>query len=138
MKKLLTFIAVLGLTACSDVPTPMPDGHGGGMRARLVGGKGALYYNADGSMSYVFNQVQSFQHFMQFLSLAASQGFTALQHLADQTTTQMLNGEITRREGAARLAEVEKAKIALQGQAVEKVAPGTATLAPITVKPVGP
>lgn len=131
MKTLLTSLLAAILVSCSDIPTPF--GH-----ARIVGGKGGLYYNADGSMSYVFNQVQSFQHFMQMLSLAITQGLSAVVKLGEQTTAQMLNGEITKREGAARLAEIQKAKIAVQGQAVDKVAPGTGVLTPIAVKPVGP
>lgn len=100
----LSILLVGALVSCADIPTPFG-------KARIVGGKGGLYYNADGSMSYVFNHVQSFQHFMQMLGLAITQGLSALEHLADQTTSQMLAGEITKREAGERLALIEKVRI---------------------------
>ncbi len=57
------------LPACSMVPTP------GGRYAALMGGKGSLVYNADGSMSFIYDNEVSFQHATQLVGAAVMSKF---------------------------------------------------------------
>lgn len=125
MKRFLPLLA-LALVACADIPTPMPDKAGGSKVARVFGGKGSLTYSADGSMAFTWSLEKTAQHFFQALSLAITQGLSALVDLEKQVTTQMLNGEITKRQGAEQLALIRQAEINAGVRGAEVVNPNIA------------
>lgn len=111
MKPLLLAASVL-FTSCSIVPTPVKNDNGGSTLAVLVGGKGALSYNADGSMAYTYNNVQSFQHLMQAATAVGMTYIGYLESLAQQVTDRYMAGQITLQQKNAALASIEQAKIA--------------------------
>jgi len=63
--------------------------------ARLLGGKGHLQYNPDGSMSYTYTNEKSFQHGMQAVVALGTAGFSYLTTKAQELTTQLQNANLT-------------------------------------------
>lgn len=112
MKTLFLAVVALFLAACSSVPTPLKDEKGGAVSARLLGGKGALSYNADGSMAFTYNNVQSFQHLMQAATALGMSYIGYLESLAQQVTDRYMAGQITIQQRDAALAAIEQAKVA--------------------------
>lgn len=111
MKALLLFIALCG-ASCSMLPTPVSNGKGGSAVAVLVGGKGVLNYNADGSMAYTYSNEKSFQHAMQTVSTLGLSYIGYLNNLAKEVTSRYAAGQITIQQRDAGLAAIEQAKIA--------------------------
>lgn len=107
----------LFLVCCSSVPTPMRDAQGKNVSAYLVAGKGALNYNADGSMSYVYNNEKSWQHTMQTASSLGVGYFNHLTQAAKEITAQLANKElnVTQREQLVVQLESIKAQLAAGG-----------------------
>lgn len=113
---MILFFAVV-LSSCSSVPTPMHDARGKNVSAYLVAGKGALNYNADGSMSYVYNNEKSWQHTMQTASSLGVGYFNHLTQAAKEITAQLANKElnVTQREQLVVQLESIKAQLAAGG-----------------------
>lgn len=126
MKHRFLPLLALALVACADIPTPMPDKDGGSKSARIFGGKGTMTYNADGSMAFTWSLEKTAQHFFQALSLAITQGLSALVDLEKQTTEQLLQGQITKRQFNEQMALIQQAKINAGVRGAEVVNPNIA------------
>jgi hypothetical protein len=112
MKLLLTLCCAL-LANCAFVPTPVPDGRGGAAVARIVGGKGMLNYNADGSMAFTFSLEKSLQHTIQGAVALGTAGFSYLTQVEAEISSRLLAGQITQRQANELMTQVGLAKIKL-------------------------
>lgn len=68
----------------------------------MLGGKGSLVYNADGSMSYIYDNELSFQH--------------ATQMISSGLVTQGLKAANLAKEGTARVKDTNATKAVISGQ----------------------
>ena len=113
------------LACCSYIPTPMRDAAGGTRAAVIVGGKGSLTYNADGSMQFVYTQEKSLQQTWQALTALGMSGFQAWTTIKQELTKQLENHELSltqRADIAAKLKIVEAQLTAAQatnGKAID-------------------
>ncbi len=126
MKAILTLILACACASCSMVPTPVTNGKGGGAIAMLVGGKGVLNYNADGSMAYSYSNEKSFQHAMQAATSISLSYIGYLNNLAKEVTTRFEAGQITIQQKDAALASIEQARIAAGVRGAEVFNPNIA------------
>ncbi len=78
-----------------------------------MGGKGSLFYNADGSMSYVYDFVASFQHAIQGAVALGTAGFSYLGQLETEITSRLAAGQITAQQAQKLHADVALAKLDL-------------------------
>lgn len=114
MKSILATIVAGACASCSIIPVPVPNGNGngGGSIAVLMGGKGVLNYNADGSVAYSYSNEKSFQHAMQTAATLGTSFIGYLNNLAKEVTTRFQMGQITIQQRDAAMAAIEQAKIA--------------------------
>lgn len=134
MKAFLAITLAL-CVSCSFVPTPVKTGKGGATVAMLMGGKGMLNYNADGSMAFTYQQEKSFQQAMQTAGVAAAGYFSYLGSVAKELTTRYQAGQITLQQRDAGLRAVETALINAKSQDVGTAAAHGAEFAPVTIHP---
>ena len=114
MRTLLLLVLAFLPIGCASVPTPFPNKDGSVARAWLLGGKGMLNYNADGSMAFNYHQVQSFQHAMQTTAAVATGLMSMKVSLAKEVTERFLQGQITKRQAAQLQTQIQLAQGAEQ------------------------
>ena len=92
----INLVAGLILSACSITPTPVKNAKGGAAYAWQLGGKGMLDYKPDGSMTHVYSNEKSFQHFTQAVTTVAAAGFALSYQKAAELTTRAQNANATK------------------------------------------
>lgn len=135
MKHILLMAVALLCASCSMVPTPVPSGKGGGMIAMLVGGKGVLNYNADGSMAYTYSNEKSMQHFLQTAASLGMSYYTYLGQAAKEVTARYEAGQITIQQRDAGLRAIEGELIRAKGAGISEGIQAGGPINPITITP---
>ena len=86
----------------------MKTASGGAAYAGLLGGKGLLTYNADGSMAFSYHQEKSFQHALQAAAAAAATWSMAQQAMASEVTNRFAAGQVTQQQAQQLKFEISK------------------------------